>query len=102
MFWASARSMKSETGQRTAGMQVQTGKHAGAFEGQLVRSDLGRLPGADQVIEVGWLLVLATHWGGSYSLIKVAVETVPPLCIVAARASIAAVVLLLLARHQRL
>jgi drug/metabolite transporter (DMT)-like permease len=54
------------------------------------------------VIEVGWLLVLATLWGGSYTLIKVAVETLPPLSIVAARVSVAAVLLLLLARHHGL
>jgi len=47
------------------------------------------------------LLVLATLWGGSYTPIKVAVETVFR-SIVAARVSIAAVVLLLLARQQRL
>jgi drug/metabolite transporter (DMT)-like permease len=40
--------------------------------------------------ELGWLLVLATLWGGSYTLIKVAVETVPPFTVVAVRVTIAA------------
>src|SRR5437764_14986866 len=94
--------MKSETGQPEAGVQSQTGKHAVHLMRRLGWSELGRLTGADQAIEFGWLLVLATLWGGSYALIKVAVETVPPLSIVATRVSVAAVVLVLLARLQGL
>src|SRR5437588_7314120 len=54
-----------------------------------------------QIPELGWLLLLATLWGGSYTLIKVAVETVPPFTIVAVRVTIGAVVLLLLVRVRR-
>jgi drug/metabolite transporter (DMT)-like permease len=72
------------------------------LRGRLALSELGRFHAPDQVTELGWLLVLAALWGSSYTLIKVAVETVPPLSVVAARVSVAAVVLLLLARHQGL
>ncbi|MQA66945.1 MAG: EamA family transporter [Alphaproteobacteria bacterium] len=44
------------------------------------------------------LVVLAVVWGGSFSLIKVAVETLPPLTIAAVRIALAAAILLLIAR----
>src|SRR5215470_10339665 len=40
------------------------------------------------------LLVLATLWGASYSLIKVGVETIPPVTLIAGRTLIAAALLL--------
>jgi drug/metabolite transporter (DMT)-like permease len=40
------------------------------------------------------LLVLSTLWGASYSFIKVGVETIPPVTLIAARTAIAAAVLI--------
>jgi drug/metabolite transporter (DMT)-like permease len=48
------------------------------------------------------LLVLATLWGASYSLIKVGVETIPPVTLIAARTLIAAALLLAIARWRGL
>lgn len=42
------------------------------------------------------LLVLATLWGGSYTFIKLGVATIPPITLIAARTSIAGVLLLLI------
>src|SRR5450432_2966447 len=39
------------------------------------------------------LLLLATLWGASYTFIKVGVESIPPITLIAARTTIAAVVL---------
>lgn len=39
--------------------------------------------------ELALLLVLATLWGGSYTFIKIGVETIPPLSLIAARTLIA-------------
>jgi drug/metabolite transporter (DMT)-like permease len=48
------------------------------------------------------LLVLATLWGASYSLIKVGVETIPPVTLIAARTLIAAALLLVIVRWRDL
>ena len=48
------------------------------------------------------LLVLATLWGASYSLIKVGVETIPPVTLIAARTLIAAALLLAIVRWRHL
>src|SRR5438094_3065502 len=53
-------------------------------------------------IELGWLAILALLWGSSYTLIKVAVESIPPLTLVAGRVSIAAIVLTLIAWRRGL
>jgi drug/metabolite transporter (DMT)-like permease len=50
--------------------------------------------------ELALLLLLATLWGASYSFIKVGVETIPPLTLIAARTAIAAVLLLALLRWR--
>jgi drug/metabolite transporter (DMT)-like permease len=44
--------------------------------------------------ELGLLVLLATLWGASYSFIKVGVESIPPVTLIAARTAIASVVLL--------
>lgn len=44
--------------------------------------------------ELALLLLLSVLWGASYTFIKVGVETIPPLTLIAARTSIAAAVLL--------
>jgi drug/metabolite transporter (DMT)-like permease len=48
--------------------------------------------------ELALLLVLATLWGGSYTLIKLGVATIPPITLIAARTGIAGVLLLVLMR----
>jgi drug/metabolite transporter (DMT)-like permease len=48
------------------------------------------------------LLVLATLWGASYSLIKVGVETIPPITLIVARTLIAAALLLAIVRWRGL
>ena len=45
-------------------------------------------------VELGLLALLALLWGSSYLLIKVAVQTIPPVTLIAVRVSIAAVFLL--------
>jgi drug/metabolite transporter (DMT)-like permease len=53
-------------------------------------------------LELTLLLMLATLWGGSYSFIKVAVETIPPLTLIAARTLIAGSLLLVALRWLNL
>jgi drug/metabolite transporter (DMT)-like permease len=48
--------------------------------------------------EVGLLAALSLIWGSSFTLMKVAVETIPPLTMTAARVGIAALLLVLIAR----
>jgi drug/metabolite transporter (DMT)-like permease len=55
---------------------------------------LGRNGPRLMTFEYVLLLVLATLWGASYSLIKVGVETIPPVTLIAARTLIAAALLL--------
>src|SRR4051812_34136952 len=50
------------------------------------------------VLELGLLLVLATLWSVSYSLMKLAVATIPPVTLIEARTLIAAVLLLAVMR----
>lgn len=44
--------------------------------------------------ELALLLALATLWGGSYTFIKISVETIPPITLIAARTLIAGAILL--------
>ncbi|MBR0716332.1 DMT family transporter [Bradyrhizobium liaoningense] len=50
--------------------------------------------------EIGLLLLLALIWGSSFTLIKVALPTIPPFTMVAARVTIAAILLILIAALQ--
>src|SRR5215470_14816720 len=50
--------------------------------------------------ELSLLFLLATLWGASYSFIKVGVETIPPLTLIAARTAIAAALLLAMLRWR--
>ncbi|MGT2503476.1 DMT family transporter [Bradyrhizobium guangxiense] len=52
------------------------------------------------VVEVGLLLLLSLIWGSSFTLIKLAVATIPPFTMVAARVTIAAMLLILIATAQ--
>ncbi len=56
----------------------------------------------NQSIELGFLVLLSLLWGSSFTLIKIAVETVPPATLVASRLAIGAVLLLLLVRMRGL
>ena len=49
---------------------------------------------------IGLLLCLSLIWGSSFTLIKVAVPTIPPFTMVAARVTIAAILLVLIALAQ--
>jgi drug/metabolite transporter (DMT)-like permease len=51
-------------------------------------------------VELLLLVMLATLWGGSYTLIKLGVATIPPITLIAARAAIAGVLLLLIMRWR--
>ena len=44
-------------------------------------------------LEFAFLALLATFWGSSYLFIKIAVETIPPVTLIAARVSVAALIL---------
>jgi drug/metabolite transporter (DMT)-like permease len=50
--------------------------------------------------EIALLALLALIWGGSFTLIKVAIDTVPPVTMVAARVTVAALLLVLLAKKR--
>jgi drug/metabolite transporter (DMT)-like permease len=52
------------------------------------------------VFEIGLLLLLSLIWGSSFTLIKVAIPTIPPFTMVAARVTIAAMLLVLIACAQ--
>ena len=49
-------------------------------------------------LEVGLLTVLCLIWGSSFTLMKAAVETIPPLTMTSARVGIAALLLVLIAK----
>lgn len=53
-------------------------------------------------LELALLGVLATFWGASYSFIKVGVETIPPVTLIAARTVIAGALLLMVMRARGL
>jgi drug/metabolite transporter (DMT)-like permease len=53
-------------------------------------------------IEIGLLLLLSLIWGSSFTLIKVAVDTIPPLTMIAVRVTIAAILLTLIAATRGL
>jgi drug/metabolite transporter (DMT)-like permease len=46
------------------------------------------------VLELALLLILSTLWGASYSFIKVGIETIPPVTLIAARTAVAAAALI--------
>lgn len=52
--------------------------------------------------DLACLLLLATLWGGSYSFIKLGVETIPPITLIAARTLIAGALLLVVIRLRGL
>lgn len=56
----------------------------------------------NMTVELALLLVLSTVWGASYSFIKVGVETIPPVTLIAARTLIAGAVLLAVLRWRGL
>ena len=53
-------------------------------------------------LELALLLLLATLWGASFTFIKVGVETLPPLTLIAGRTSIAALILLAILGYRRI
>jgi drug/metabolite transporter (DMT)-like permease len=53
-------------------------------------------------LELALLLILSVLWGASYSLIKIGVETIPPITLIAARTIVAAAVLILVIRWRGL
>ncbi len=56
----------------------------------------------DLHVELALLLCLATLWGASYSFIRIGVETIPPLTLIAARTLIAGAILLTVIRWRGL
>jgi drug/metabolite transporter (DMT)-like permease len=59
-----------------------------------------RRPGT--AVELALLLLLATLWGASYTFIKLGVATIPPVTLIAARTSIAGLLLLAIMRWRGL
>ncbi|MET3838906.1 EamA family transporter [Bradyrhizobium sp. OAE829] len=53
------------------------------------------------VSELGLLLLLATLWGASYTFLKVAVETIPPITLIAGRTLIAGLLLVAIMHGRR-
>lgn len=60
-----------------------------------------RFAGSEPILlrEIAFLGLLAVLWGSSYLFLKLALETIPPLTLIAARSLIAAALLLLVVRH---
>jgi drug/metabolite transporter (DMT)-like permease len=58
-----------------------------------MRADRGRRSSGSPA-DLALLVLLATLWGASYTFIKIGVESIPPVTLIAARTAIAAVVLL--------
>ncbi|HEX2135466.1 MAG TPA: EamA family transporter [Microvirga sp.] len=58
----------------------------------VVTDEAGRKPSV--LAEIALLGILATLWGASYSFIKLGVETIPPVTLIAARTAIAGALLL--------
>ena len=56
----------------------------------------------NRATEIALLLALATLWGGSYTFIKIGVETIPPVTLIAARTLIAGLILLAVIRWRGL
>jgi drug/metabolite transporter (DMT)-like permease len=54
----------------------------------------------NMVVELALLLTLATLWGASYSFIRVAVSTIPPITLIAGRTAIAGLLLLVIMRWR--
>lgn len=59
-------------------------------------------PPAPIVRELALLLALSTCWGASYTFIRIGVETIPPVTLIAARTFVAGLLLLGIARWRRL
>jgi len=57
-------------------------------------------PNEHRSLEIALLLLLATLWGASYSFIKIGVETIPPVTLIAGRTLIAGTLLLLVMRAR--
>lgn len=55
-----------------------------------------------QLFDIALLVLLAVLWGASYSFIKLGVETIPPLTLIAARTLIAGAILLVVIRWREL
>jgi drug/metabolite transporter (DMT)-like permease len=70
----------------------------------LMAADVTPAPAASarsgHLADLAVLLVLATLWGASYSFIKLGVETIPPLTLIAARTLIAGLILLVVIRWR--
>jgi drug/metabolite transporter (DMT)-like permease len=56
----------------------------------------------NQTTELALLVVLATLWGASYTFIKIGVETIPPVTLIAVRTLIAGIILLAVLRWRGL
>lgn len=52
--------------------------------------------------ELAFLLVLSTLWGASYTFIKIGVDTIPPVTLIAARTSVAGILLVAILRLRGL
>ncbi|SDR51661.1 Permease of the drug/metabolite transporter (DMT) superfamily [Rhizobiales bacterium GAS113] len=59
-------------------------------------------PGTKLTTEIALLVLLSFLWGGSFTLIKIAVETIPPATMVATRVAVAAILLALFVRWRGL
>jgi drug/metabolite transporter (DMT)-like permease len=57
-------------------------------------------PSEQRSLEIALLLLLATLWGASYTFIKIGVETIQPLTLIAGRTFIAGMLLLLVMRAR--
>jgi drug/metabolite transporter (DMT)-like permease len=71
---------------------------------QAMSAPTAAIPAAkpSHAVEIGLLFALAALWGGSYTFIKIGVETIPPLTLIAARTLIAGAILAAIIRWRGL
>lgn len=91
--------MRSEFGQLLPPLRIMVPADPGA---KLMSTQAPQATSAQTSLaqEIGLLLLLSLIWGSSFTLIKLAITTIPPFTMVAARVTIAAILLMLVAAAQ--
>lgn len=96
--------MRSESGQPVPQLPIMVPIDTGADSHKQIRmstqAPLAMSERNTLSLEIGLLLLLSLIWGSSFTLIKVAVATIPPFTMVAVRVTIAAMLLSLIAAAQ--
>jgi drug/metabolite transporter (DMT)-like permease len=100
--------MKSDSSENTSALWtiLNVSSRGIAVSSKVADTKIGIAPGDQRhmniAVEIGLLLLLSLIWGSSFTLIKVAADTVPPLTMTAARVTIAALLLVLFVKMRGL